>query len=136
MARGEAASEGIADDGTLDELATLWSTTLVRLPLAAAVVERACERLSCHLRPPEARPGRMPLDEKQRQEAVVSVTSTDPEPRKNKDKAEENLAQARKELKENTELVRRPSGPPLPRWRGPVAPAPTRPPAATSVPLT
>ncbi|GAA5863067.1 hypothetical protein JCM3774_001410 [Rhodotorula dairenensis] len=46
----------------------------------------------------------MPLDEKQRQEAVVSVTSTDPEPRKTKDKAEENLAQARKELKENTEL--------------------------------
>lgn len=49
----------------------------------------------------------MPIGEKQRPEAVVSVTAEDPEPpKKKKDKAEENLAQARKELKENTELVR------------------------------
>ena len=49
----------------------------------------------------------MPVGEKQRPEAVVSVTAEDPEPpKKKKDKAEENLAQARKELKDNTELVR------------------------------
>ncbi|KWU44572.1 26S proteasome regulatory complex, non-ATPase subcomplex, Rpn1 subunit [Rhodotorula sp. JG-1b] len=49
----------------------------------------------------------MPIGEKQRPEAVVSVTAEDPEPpKKKKDKAEENLAQARKELKDNTELVR------------------------------
>lgn len=49
----------------------------------------------------------MAIGEKQRPEAVVSVTAEDPEPpKKKKDKAEENLAQARKELKENTELVR------------------------------
>lgn len=47
----------------------------------------------------------MPIGEKQRPEAVVSVTAEDPEPpKKKKDKAEENLAQARKELKDNTEL--------------------------------
>jgi hypothetical protein len=52
----------------------------------------------------------MAIGEKQRPEAVVSVTAEDPEPpKKKKDKeAEENLAQARKELKDNTELVRDP----------------------------
>lgn len=54
----------------------------------------------------------MPIGEKQRPEAVVSVTAEDPEPpKKKKDKAEENLAQARKELKDNTELVRNPGAP-------------------------
>ena len=50
----------------------------------------------------------MAIGEKQRPEAVVSVTAEDPEPPKKKKEAEENLAQARKELKDNTELVRDP----------------------------
>lgn len=49
----------------------------------------------------------MAIDEKERQEAAVSVTASDPEQPKKKDaQAEENLAKARKELKDNTELVR------------------------------
>ncbi|GAA5984774.1 hypothetical protein JCM10908_003499 [Rhodotorula pacifica] len=51
----------------------------------------------------------MAIDENERQEALVSVTAKDPEPPKtNKDdkdkQAEESLKQARKELKDNTEL--------------------------------
>ncbi|BGP57763.1 hypothetical protein JCM8202_002415 [Rhodotorula sphaerocarpa] len=47
----------------------------------------------------------MAIDEKERQEAAVSVTASDPEQPKKKDaQAEENLAKARKELKEDTEL--------------------------------
>lgn len=56
----------------------------------------------------------MAIDDKERQEATVSVTATDPDQPKKKqqqdgdDKVKENLEKARKELKDETELVRSP----------------------------
>lgn len=48
----------------------------------------------------------MPIEEKERPQATVSVPSKDPEPPK-KDRAADNLLKAKQELKQDTELVRR-----------------------------
>lgn len=47
----------------------------------------------------------MPIEEKERPQAVVSVPSKDPEPPK-KDRAADNVLKAKQELKQETELVR------------------------------